>query len=472
VLFNSLEYFLFFTLVLGASWALIRRPKLRIWLLLLASYYFYVSNNRWLILLILASTQIDYWVALRIEDSDDTVRRKNLLLVSLIGNLGILGFFKYFNFFAGTFADAGQLLGLPVTWKAWNILLPVGISFYTFQSMSYTLDVYQGRLKAERSWTRFAFYVAYFPQLVAGPIMRASEFMPQIPRPTLDAESFDTAVVLIARGLVKKIVFADFLASYADPAFDRPETVSQLHAWLGIYAFTFQIYFDFSGYTDIAIGCSRLMGYQLPDNFNLPYMAVSFSDFWRRWHISLSTWLRDYLYISLGGNRVSSQAKVYRNLMITMFLGGLWHGAAWHFVLWGVIHGLYLVIERRFGLNLTTQQAAGRPAWRMLLRRLLVFHGVVFTWLAFRCQDLPRFFELLRALVGSEVPPVITRAFLVAVGICVFGWLTQWIGLRRDLSADFQRLPAPAKAVAYLAVVVAVSVFNSEGAQAFIYFQF
>jgi alginate O-acetyltransferase complex protein AlgI len=468
VLFNSLEYLAFFLLVLAASWLLVRRPRARVWVLLLASYYFYAANNHWLIVLILISTQIDYRVALAIEGTESPVARRRWMLVSVVGNLGMLGFFKYFNFFVDSFAAAGGAVGLESTWKGWAIVLPVGISFYTFQSMSYTLDVYRGQLPAERSWARFAFYVAYFPQLVAGPIMRASLFLPQIDRPSLSVDELEQGLVLIARGLVKKIVLADFLATFADAAFDQPETVSTFGAWLGLYAFTFQIYFDFSGYTDIAIGCSRLMGYHLPDNFNLPYIAVSFSDFWRRWHISLSTWLRDYLYVPMGGNRTETFYGVARNMMVTMLLGGLWHGAAWHFVLWGALHGIYLVIERWLGWRDIT----GLSPLRLMARRFLVFHAVVLTWLVFRAQDMDLLWGLVRAMGPSQVPLVVTWGTLAAVGVILGGGLSQLVCLRWELTRAFLALPLPLKAMAYAAAAVAVAVFNSEGAQTFIYFQF
>ena len=474
MLFNSPEYLVFFVLVFGVSWALRGFPSLRIWVLLLASYFFYASNNSWLIALILVSTQIDFWVAKGIEDSDDPRRRRRLLLVSVCANLGLLGFFKYFNFFVETGVALAGAVGAEVDYTPLKILLPVGISFYTFQSMSYTIDVYRGELRAERSWSRFAFYVAFFPQLVAGPIMRAQEFMPQIPRrPTLPLVDFERAVAMIGRGLLKKMVLADyFLAPYADLAFDHPEQVGCLAAWLGLYAFTFQIYFDFSGYTDIAIGCSRLLGYHLPDNFKLPYVAVSFSDFWRRWHISLSSWLRDYLYIPLGGNRMPSEAGIYRNLMLTMLLGGLWHGAAWHFVLWGALHGLYLAIERRWGGPRDARDFADRGPLRLFGRRLLIFHAVVLTWLVFRAQDMPHLIDLCRVLLGGGEQETVLRGGMLLCALVVVGsFVAQLIGAAYTPVRGFLRLPLPARAFVYSALVGAIAVFN-KGAQPFIYFQF
>ena len=474
MLFNSPEYLLFFVLIFAVSWALRKRTSLRIWAMLLASYYFYASNNSWLIVLILISTQIDFVVAKAIEDTEDATRRRRLLLISLFGNLGMLAFFKYSNFLVNTGVAGLQFFGAQVDHSPWKILLPVGISFYTFQSMSYTLDVYFRQIKAERTWSRFAFYVTFFPQLVAGPIMRASSFMPQIGlEPELDAQGFDHSLALVARGLLKKMVLADyFLAPFADAAFDTPGAVSGVGAWVGLYAFTFQIYFDFSGYTDIAIGCSRLLGFKLPDNFNLPYIAVSFSDFWRRWHISLSGWLRDYLYIPLGGNRSATAHGVYRNLLITMLLGGLWHGAAWHFVIWGALHGLYLVVERYFGASVRPEDLAMKSPLAVFVRRFLVFQCVVLTWLVFRAQDTAHLVDLIQALFGGAKGSLVVNGGLVMCVLVILGsYASQFLNLRWNVTEKFVSLPMPVKGLGYSLLALAVVTFN-QGAKAFIYFQF
>ena len=472
MLFNSFEYFIFYLAALGLCWALVGFPKLRIWVLLLASYYFYVSNNNWLIILIIVSTQIDYIAGLKIEGSRSPAARKAFLLVSVVTNLGILGFFKYYGFFAHTVVDVASAIGLKLSWTDLNIILPVGISFYTFQSMSYTIDVYRGHIPAERSWSRFAFYVAFFPQLIAGPIMRASQFLPQIPlKPAMTPVRFESALVLIVMGLIKKIVLGDLLGRYADPMFDSPAGASAVEAWLGLYAFTFQIYFDFSGYTDIAIGCSRLMGYELPDNFRRPYMAVSFSDFWKRWHISLSSWLRDYLYIPLGGNRMRTRFGTYRNLMLTMLLGGLWHGAAWHFVLWGFLHGGYLAVEKLAGSAAVTS-ASYRSSVSLFLKRVLIFHAVVLTWLVFRCADLTALGQYLAALVRFETVERITLGMLACAGVVLFGWVFQWVNEITPLPERFQATPVFLKGAIYAAAVVLIMVFNFAGPRPFIYFRF
>ncbi|HEX5051262.1 MAG TPA: MBOAT family O-acyltransferase [Planctomycetota bacterium] len=472
MLFNSPEYLALFIAAMLAGWLGVGWPRLRIVTLALLSFYFYAANNSWLILLLLASTQVDFMVGRALTRTDDPVRRRRLLWVSLVANLGLLGFFKYFNFFVGSAVDLARMAGFEIGWTPWQIALPVGISFYTFQTLSYTIDVYRGDLPAAKSWWDFSFFVAFFPQLVAGPIVRAADFLPQVPRrPTLSAEELTSGLHLIMRGLVKKIVLADFLGGLADHAFNAPSATGALGAWVGLYAFTFQIYLDFSGYSDIAIGCARLLGYHLPDNFNLPYAASSFSDFWRRWHISLSTWLRDYLYIPLGGNRMPTAAGVYRNLMITMLLGGLWHGAAWHFVLWGLAHGCYLAFERRFGAGRLRASTTGLRAG--LLRRLFVFHAVVFTWLLFRVQTTSDLVAYLHALVGlTDVVTLPTRAHAVALLLCAAAWAAQQFGLRGHLDGWILRLPVWVQAIGHAGAMVAVLVFNSRGAQPFLYFQF
>jgi alginate O-acetyltransferase complex protein AlgI len=469
VLFNSGEYLVFFGLVFTLTWLLVFRLPLRLLVLLGASYYFYVAHNTWLIVLILISTQIDFIAGKAIHRSDDSRVRRRWLILSMVSNLGILGFFKYFNFFMDSAASLAALAGTGNGWNAWNIVLPVGISFYTFQSMSYTIDVFRREIPAEESWRRFAFYVAFFPQLVAGPILRASEFLPQLDRrPRITTSAFERAVMMIVRGLFKKVVLADFLALYADPAFNMPGGVSRMTAWIGVYAFTFQIYFDFSGYTDVAIGCSRLLGYRIPKNFNLPYMATSFRDFWRRWHISLSRWLRDYLYIPLGGSRMATARGVTRNVMLTMLLGGLWHGAAWHFVFWGGVHGFFLVAERRFGVG----EEAREKRSGMLLRRLAVFHGVVLTWLLFRSQSMGHLVELVISMAAGD-PAATVRLGQAAACVIVLGsWISQYLASRRDYEELFLALPVPVKSAAYAAAALCVCVFSGAAPQAYIYFKF
>ncbi len=471
--FNSIEYLCFYLLILLVSWAIVGLPKLRIWILLLASYYFYTSNNHWLIFLILISTQIDYFCAIKIEDASSPKIRKRFLLLSVVTNLGILGFFKYFNFFGSSIIGLSSSLGWHISWIDLNIALPVGISFYTFQSMSYTIDVYRRVLKAERSWVRFSFFVAYFPQLVAGPIVRPSCFLPQLDKkPKLRRGNLELALLLIFQGLFKKIVLGDFLGVYADNAFNNSAHIGIWGAWLGMYAFAFQIYFDFSGYSDIAIGCSKLMGFNLPENFRRPYIALNITDFWRRWHISLSTWLRDYLYIPLGGNRMKNNTGVYRNLMITMLLGGLWHGAAWHFVLWGFMHGLFLIVERAFKISGKIKKSA--PFKRITLIKIFItFNLVCFSWVVFRADDNTVLLNMFRSLTTYTQLENITWGMVTALVIIVLGGLTQIImEFKRRTRIFFLRLPIPIKSLVYVLVIILVTVLGSTISKPFIYFRF
>ena len=332
MLFNSLEFWIFLPLVLLFSRLLPRRP--RNLFLLVASYLFYMWWDARFIVLIVASTLVDFLVGRSLHEARGR-SRSWLLVASLAANLGLLGFFKYYNFLAGSVAS---LLGVSTRTLHLNIVLPVGISFYTFQSMSYTIDIYRGKLEPVKRLTDFALYVAFFPQLVAGPIVRAREFFPQLFQwQPPSHERTEKGISLILIGLIKKMVLADHFARISDLYFgDVAAHPGAWAAWSATFAFAMQIFFDFSGYTDIARGCGRLLGYEFPVNFRRPYLAASITEFWRRWHISLSSWLRDYLYIPLGGNRRGNW-RTYENLMVTMLLGGLWHGASWNFVLWGAI---------------------------------------------------------------------------------------------------------------------------------------
>ncbi len=466
MLFNTPEYLLFFLVVLTASWCTVGVPRLRIWVLLLGSYYFYASNNHWLILLLIATTHIDWLAGLYISRAKEQRVRKLWLAASMSLNVGMLAYFKYINFFASSAVALAEHLGLRLGWVDLHVILPVGISFYTFQSMTYTIDVYRRVIPAETNWCRFTFFVAYFPHLIAGPIVRASVFLHQIgEHPRLDAEALDEALMRIFRGLFKKVVLADFLAGYADKAFADPQGAGLLMAWVGMYAFAFQIYYDFSGYTDLALGCARLMGFKLSENFNRPYSCGSFSDFWRRWHITLSEWLRDYLYIPLGGSRTGSGPRNLINLLVTMMLCGLWHGAAWTFVFWGTLHGLLLVAERALGLHKDRSQPS---AWRSLIMLQLV----AFTWLPFRAKDFGNLVDYCGALFAGRPGMPLTVGMLAVLAIAAGGWLVQYLAGRHRLGQAFLRAPLALRAAAYACCWILVMVFNSGGAKTFIYFQF
>ena len=469
--FNSFEYLVFFLGVLAVSWLLAGRPQIRIVFLLAASYYFYASNNGWLLALIGTSTLVDYIAGMRIQDTDDHKRRKAWLIGSLAVNLGILGFFKYFNFALQSVEGIAQGAGMDASFPVYDIALPVGISFYTFQSMSYTIDVYMKRLEAERSFIRFAFFVSFFPQLVAGPIVRARYFLHQVGEPPkLGVHALEASLYLIFWGLFKKIVLADTLGVYADAAFAAPENSHAMLAWLGLYAFTFQIYFDFSGYTDIAIGCARLLGYRLPPNFKRPYTAASLTEFWRKWHISLSFWLRDYLYKPLGGNR-KGQGMTYFNLMVTMLLGGLWHGAAWTFVLWGGLHGAILALEKLTGQVRRGADYKGR-AWKRIVRSVVIFHVVVLTWLPFRATSWDNMTAYARSLLNFGAGWTLTLGMVAAAAIILAGLATQWLGELTVVKRRFLALPLVIKACIYAGLACAIIVFSARGVQPFVYFQF
>jgi alginate O-acetyltransferase complex protein AlgI len=470
--FNSIQYFGFFLVVLAASWMLAARPNLRLGFLLLASYYFYAANNGWILLLLLATTGIDYLSALRMARTERRGSRRYWLILSLVANLGMLGFFKYADFLLASAEDATRTAGWDLLLPRLGVALPVGISFYTFQSISYVVDVYIRRLPPERSFLRFAFYIAFFPHLVAGPIVRARYFLHQLDEKVkLNAVEMDAAFYQIAAGLMKKIVVADSLAPFAQRAFADPNQIGAVTAWIGLYAFAMQIYFDFAGYTDVAIGCARLLGYRIPPNFRRPYATTSFTEFWRRWHLSLSFWLRDYLFIPLGGSRMKSRWGVARNLMITMLLGGLWHGAAWTFVLWGGLHGLLLVFERIFGLARFARDFRGRPVAR-ILRSFVMFNLIVLTWLPFRAQNFATLKGYVAALLRPEHGATLTLGMAAVVAVALGGFALDLVNEQWPLRRIALARHVVLRGLGYGVVALVVLVFSARGTVPFIYFAF
>src|SRR5580692_7872390 len=393
MLFNTTEFFVFFAIVLAVFYA---APRVfRRVILLLASYFFYLSWNYKFVVLLLGLTVVDFVAAIAIERAPES-RKKMFLLISLIANLGMLGFFKYYNFFADNLA---QLLRFPPHSWTFSIILPLGISFHTFQSISYVVDVYRGEQSAIRNPIDYALFISFFPQLAAGPIVRAREFFSDLnawKHPS--QEEVLRGVMLIVLGLTKKMAFADQFAQIADSYFQNLSAhPGGWAAWSGVLAFAMQIFFDFSGYTDMAIGMALLLGFHFPVNFRRPYLAFSITDFWHRWHISLSRWLRDYLYIPLGGNR-GGEWKTYRNLMLTMLLGGLWHGASWNFVAWGGYHGALLSIERMFRGKYVEQ-----TRWTISypLKALATFALAMAGWVFFRAQTFHESAYVLGQMVGG-----------------------------------------------------------------------
>ena len=382
MLFNTAPFWLFLAVVLCLHY-LLPRPA-RKYLLLAASYFFYMSWNPVFVILLLTLTFTDFGSAMMMEKFEDPEKKRLFLVLSLAVNLGFLGFFKYYNFLAGILAQLG---GLPADTWAYSIILPLGISFHTFQSMSYLVDVYRKEQKAVGNIVDYALFIAFFPQLVAGPIVRAREFFEGLYQWRAPSqEEWLRGVLLLVLGLVKKMALADQFAQIADAYFSSPAAQPGLvAAWCGVVSFAMQIFFDFSGYTDMAIGMALLLGYHFPLNFRRPYLAFSITDFWHRWHISLSRWLRDYLYIPLGGNR-GGRWMTYRNLLLTMLLGGLWHGASWNFVIWGGYHGSLLALERAASRK-HFEQRPSMPIYP--LRALLTLVLVCCGWVFFRAATLP-----------------------------------------------------------------------------------
>jgi alginate O-acetyltransferase complex protein AlgI len=382
--FNSWKFIVFF-LAVYTVYIILPRHRWQNLLLLASSYYFYSAWDWRFLSLILISTFVDYIAGIQIHNRTDEHSRRLFLALSVATNLGLLGFFKYFNFFAENLQAFLTSMGLDFASSRLDIILPVGISFYTFQTMSYTIDIYRRKLEPTHNFLDFALFVAFFPQLVAGPIERARRLLPQITnKRTIEPEQFRLGVWLIFWGLYKKVVIADNMAIIVEQVFLNSTSATFLSCYLSIVAFAVQIYCDFSGYSDIARGCAKVLGFELMLNFNLPYFAKNPSEFWRRWHISLSTWLRDYLYISLGGNR-KGEIRTYLNLFLTMLLGGLWHGAAWNFIWWGIYHGALLMGHRL--LTRSKELVDIRSSlWIQLSKTLVMFQFTLFGWLLFRAN--------------------------------------------------------------------------------------
>jgi len=418
MLFTSLPFLVFFVVCYLSYWR-IRTRAAQQWFLVAASLFFYGWWDYRFVALMLFVALVAYFGALAISGCRDRRQRRLLLIASLSAHLGVLFFFKYYNFFMDSWRGGAALLGISADLPAWRVILPVGISFYTFHAISYTVDVYRAAVRPDHSFREVLLYIAFFPQLVAGPIIRSSFFMPQLrtPRHRSDERLAD-GLRLFLIGFFYKAVIADTLATIADPVFADPQRWTTMGLWGGALAYYGQIYFDFNGYTTMAIGIAWFFGYHLPDNFNVPYSARNIADFWHRWHISLPTWLRDYLYVPLGGNR-SGRRRQYRNLMLTMLLGGLWHGASWNFVIWGGLHGLALIIHKQWG-----QWTAGRKAtaWGLLPSLLLTQLWVLVAWIFFRSASLEDALTMLgrmagsRALDGQEsLPPWLLLAVLLPV---------------------------------------------------------
>ncbi len=473
MLFDTPVFYLFLVIVVTCYWLLKWRQQNV--LLLLASYIFYGWWDWRFLGLIVVSTIVDFYCARSIAGSDNALRRRTLLTLSLALNLGFLGFFKYFDFFVESFSSAIAALGVPVNVTLLRILLPPGISFYTFQAIAYMVDVYFGRLEPAVSLLDYALFISFFPHLIAGPIQRPSHLLPQVQWPrSFDAHKFSDGILLILTGLFRKCVIADNCALLANAAFSGKMGEPTLPiVLLGTYAFAWQIYGDFSGYSDIARGAAQLMGFHFMVNFRQPYLAFSLQDFWRRWHISLSTWLRDYLYIPLGGSR-QGEERTYRNLMITMLLGGLWHGANWCFVIWGAIHGAGQSIERFIRTHAGARQwsARGESRIHVWIKRVFIFHIVCFAWIFFRAQSLHEALRFIAGFRNFEWRPEFVTAYKFLALFSVPLFLMDLCLEARDEEFLFQKWQLASQWAYAAALVLIVALFSANEAIAFIYFQF
>jgi alginate O-acetyltransferase complex protein AlgI len=489
--FNSLAFLAFLPLFAAGYWA--TSGRIRLWLMLVASLVFYAWWDWRFVFLLLFSSVVDYSLGILLENEQDDVRRRRLIVLSIAVNLGLLGFFKYFNFFVAPATDLCRTLGLPASERTLHIVLPVGISFYVFKTMSYTIDVYRRTEKAERDLLRFTTFVVFFPELVAGPIVRASRMLPQLSHDhRFRFERMVSGLTLVASGYVRKVAIADSIAPLVDIRFAHPEAHNALSLLLGVYLYAFQIYCDFSGYSSIAIGLARIFGFDFGINFDRPYFSRSFSEFWTRWHISLSSWLRDYLYIPLGGSRGGTLATM-RNLFITMLLGGLWHGASWTFVAWGALHGLYLVFQRVLApFYHRVIRVLRVPAFASnVFLVLLVFHLTCFGWIFFRASSFSNAWQMLTGIAsfhGAHLADIDNRGrtlkcVLMVIVLLAFEAAAFLPKRRKALLAttDGERVivsahpmeASPALRMVFIAACIwVVLIFGSFSGNNFIYFQF
>jgi D-alanyl-lipoteichoic acid acyltransferase DltB (MBOAT superfamily) len=474
VRFNTLAYAVFLALVFVVTWLLAERGRARARLLVLlgASYFFYAQWDPRFLALIFATSTADWLLGNAIGHAPNERRRKRLLVITVIMNLGVLGLFKYFDFGVAQMSALLGSLGFHPPEIALRLTLPIGISFFTFESMSYVIDVYRRELPPHPSYLEYLAFVAFFPHLVAGPIVRPRDLLPQLAEaPRFDSGLASRALLLIGLGLFKKLAIGDYLAlNLVDRVFDAPLQYSALECYTALVAYAVQIYCDFSGYTDIAIGSAALLGVRFPKNFDSPYKARNIADFWRRWHISLSSWLRDYLYIPLGGNR-RGHARTYLNLLITMLLGGLWHGANLTFVVWGALHGLLLAGTRAFQ-ELLGKRISRPSAFSEVVSVLLTFHAVCFCWLFFRAPSLSDAWTFLGRLATlSTFHPNLDPRLL---GVLAVGLVSHYVpeGWYQRVLATFSSLPAYAQAAVLLVLALSVREMATLEAVPFVYFQF
>jgi alginate O-acetyltransferase complex protein AlgI len=469
VLFVELRFFIFFAFVLLVYWNL-RTNNLRKWFLLVVSYYFYGSWDWRFACMLFVLSSGDYLFALRISESESLRARRWYVIASLTMNLSVLGFFKYFHFFVNSASVLAEAAHFHLSQPTIKIILPVGVSFFTFQSLSYTIDVYRREIPAVRNMRDYILFAAFFPQLVAGPIVRPKYFVPQLEsKRTVTLEDVKSALYLFVLGYIKKACIADNISPFVDKVFNHPAHYSGLASITATWLYAVQIFCDFSGYSDMAIAVAALMGFKLALNFDAPYLSTSIQEFWRRWHISLSSWIRDYIYISLGG-RNAKLWLTYRNLLITMLIGGLWHGADWTFVAWGGLHGLALVVNQDFRRYFPLDKRAN-PLWRRLVGWFLTIHFVCLCWILFRASTFGAAWMLIRRYLlidrgGAEQLPL-WLAF-IPIGLLLVQYLMRRVKLH-DLVCD---LGLPGFGFAYGCIWAFAFAMLPFGYRPFIYFQF
>ncbi len=488
MLFSSGLFFFLFCFFAVFYIALRKHTLARIiYVTLFSLYFYYKSSGLWFGLLVFTATS-DFLIARIMELMDTRWKKKLLVTLSLCINLGMLSYFKYTNFLIDIGNAFLREVGILFSYEPWmalesvhyDIFLPVGISFFTFQSISYVIDVYRGRITPLHRWIDYVFYVSFFPQLVAGPIVRARDFIPQIYRnPVVTREEFGEGLFLIICGLFKKCVISDYISlNFVDRVFDAPTLYTGVENLLGVYGYTLQIYCDFSGYSDMAIGIALLLGFRFNINFDSPYQSATITEFWRRWHISLSSWLKDYLYISLGGNR-EGKWRTYLNLMLTMLLGGLWHGASMRFILWGALHGVALAIHKAVMAAFPSFKKVGEEMvpWRRVVGVLFTFHIVAFGWIFFRAESMEKACEMLSQIVTNFHPEVFTQFVVGYKGVftlMVLGYLFHFVPKRWEnyLQQGVTQAPLVVQATLLALAILVVVQFKSAGVQPFIYFQF
>ncbi|MBI5048528.1 MAG: MBOAT family protein [Deltaproteobacteria bacterium] len=475
MLFNSFEFFIFFVFVLTIYYLLNRKSQNVF--LLAASYLFYGFWDWRFLFLLFVTSAVDYFISHIIHVTENPNKRKHILLISLVANLGVLGFFKYYNFFIDNFMVLTSSFGMTIEPWLLNVILPVGISFYTLQSMSYTIDVYRRNIIPCSNFLDFLLYVSFFPQLVAGPIERASNLIPQLQQKRIvNYEDIRKGCFLILFGLFQKVVIADNLGIVVDKVFSHPAQHSGVDLIIGTYAFAFQIYCDFSGYSSMAIGIARLLGIELMTNFKAPYLSASPGEFWHRWHISLSTWLKDYLYIPLGGNR---SGNIYMNLMLTMLIGGLWHGANWTMLIWGGMNGLYLVVNRKLSLLLPKRSALFSSKIAMKISSiagvLITFNLICIAWIFFRATTLTNAVEYLSHIYVNFNWGIHDVHHFSAVALGLMGIMLSFdILYCRAGEVPFfcMNWGTVRRALVYTFLLISIIFFGVGHVQSFIYFQF